>query len=241
MANRTLTVVTGGSRGIGAAICERLAADGHDLVVGFRENAAAAAEVVARITTTGGRATAAQVDTADPDSVERFFDAADAFGTVSGFVNNAAMSGPVGNLVDANIDEMHRALDVNLFGYLLCARRAIRSLSTGGAIVNISSAAATMGSPGVYVHYAASKAAIDAMTVGLAKELAPSGIRVNAVAPGVIWSEFHLDPERPAKLASTIPFGRSGQPTEIAGAVSWLLSDDASYTSGAVLRVAGGI
>jgi NAD(P)-dependent dehydrogenase (short-subunit alcohol dehydrogenase family) len=241
MSNTHLTVVTGGGRGIGAAICERLAAEGHDLVIGYREDATAAAAVVAMVTAAGRRATAVQVDTANPDSVEQFFLAADEFGTVTGFVNNAAVSGPVGNLADIDVAGMHRALDVNLFGYLVCARRAIHSLAAGGAIVNISSAAATMGSPGVYVHYAAAKAAVDAMTVGLAKELAASGIRVNAVAPGVIWSDFHLDPERPAKLAPTIPFGRSGQPAEIAGAVAWLLSDDASYTSGTVLRVAGGM
>ncbi|HEX3679085.1 MAG TPA: SDR family oxidoreductase [Galbitalea sp.] len=241
MAPAQLTVVTGGSRGIGAAICARLADDGHDLVVGYRENSAAADSVVGVATATGGRAIALQIDTASPESVEGFFRAADEFGSVTGFVNNAAVSGPVGNLADANVDELHRALDVNLYGYLLCARRAIGSLSSGGAIVNISSAAATMGSPGVYVHYAAAKAAVDAMTMGLAKELAPAGIRVNAVAPGIVWSEFHLDPERPAKLASTIPFGRSGQPAEIAGAVSWLLSEDASYASGTVVRVAGGL
>jgi NAD(P)-dependent dehydrogenase (short-subunit alcohol dehydrogenase family) len=241
MPNSPLTVVTGGSRGIGAAICDRLAAEGHDLVIGYRENSTAAASVVAAVNGMGRRAVAVQVDTANPDSVNDLFRAADDFGAVTGLVNNAAVSGPVGNLADADVDEMHRALEVNLFGYLLCARRAIRSLAAGGAIVNISSAAATSGSPGMYVHYAAAKAAVDAMTVGLAKELAASGIRVNAVAPGVIWSDFHLDPERPAKLASTIPFGRSGQPSEIAGAVAWLLSDDASYTSGTVLRVAGGM
>jgi NAD(P)-dependent dehydrogenase (short-subunit alcohol dehydrogenase family) len=130
---------------------------------------------------------------------------------------------------------------VNLLGYLLCARRAIRSLSKGGAIVNISSAAATVGSPGVYVHYAAAKAGIDALTVGLAKELALDGIRVNAVAPGIIRTDFHLDPERPDKLAGTIPVGRPGLPEEIAGAVSWLLSPDASYASGTIVRVAGGM
>ena len=241
MASTQLTVVTGGSRGIGAAICTRLADDGHDLVVGYRENSPAAQSVVNGQVAKGRRAIAVQVDTASPDSVEEFFRAAEGFGTVTGFVNNAAVSGPVGNLADADVDDLHRALDVNLYGYLLCARRAIRTLSANGAIVNISSAAATMGSPGVYVHYAAAKAAIDAMTVGLAKELAPLGIRVNAVAPGIIWSEFHLDPDRPAKLAPTIPFGHAGQPAEIAGAVSWLLSDDASYTSGAVIRVAGGL
>jgi NAD(P)-dependent dehydrogenase (short-subunit alcohol dehydrogenase family) len=241
MASTQLTVVTGGSRGIGAAICARLAEDGHDLVVGYRENSGAATSVVDRAMAGGRRAIAVQVDTANPDSVDEFFRTADDFGAVTGFVNNAAISGPVGNLVDADVEELHRALDINLFGYLLCARRAIRSLSAGDAIVNISSAAATMGSPGVYVHYAAAKAAIDAVTMGLAKELAPSGIRVNAVAPGIIWSEFHLDPERPAKLAPTIPFGRAGQPAEVAGAVSWLLSADASYASGTVIRVAGGL
>lgn len=241
MVRAQLTAVTGGGRGIGAAICTRLADDGHNLVVGYRENAGAANDVVEVVTARGRRAIAVQVDTARPESVESFFNTADEFGALTGFVNNAAISGPVGNLADADVDQMHHALDVNLYGYLLCARRAIRSLSAGGSIVNISSAAATMGSPGVYVHYAAAKAAIDAMTIGLAKELGSSHVRVNAVAPGVIWSEFHLDPDRPAKLAPTIPFGRSGQPVEIAAAVSWLMSEDASYTSGTVLRVAGGM
>jgi NAD(P)-dependent dehydrogenase (short-subunit alcohol dehydrogenase family) len=246
MAQQQVTVVTGGSRGIGAAICARLAADGHDLVIGYRENSTAAESVAQLARSAGRRAIAVRVDTAEPAAVDEFFDAADKFGAVTGFVNNAAMSGPVGNLADADVDQMRRALDVNLYGYLLCARRAIHSLtshslSSGGSIVNISSAATTMGSPGVYVHYAAAKAAVDTMTVGLAKELAPSGIRVNAVAPGIIWSDFHLDPDRPAKLAATIPFGHAGQPSDIAGAVSWLLSDDASYTSGAIIRVAGGM
>jgi NAD(P)-dependent dehydrogenase (short-subunit alcohol dehydrogenase family) len=133
-------------------------------------------------------------------------------------------------------------VDVNFVGYLLCARRAIRSMTAaGGAIVNMSSAAATLGSPGTYVHYAASKAAIDALTIGLAKELAPVGIRVNAVAPGIIRSDFHVDPDRPDKLASTIPIGRPGAPEEIAGAVAWLLSEDAAYASGTILRIAGGL
>ena len=239
--NEPLTVVTGGSRGIGAAICTRLAADGHSIVVGYRSRVDDAEAVAAQVRAAGRRALAVQVDTADPASVDRLFDQADSFGNVTGLVNNAAVSGPVGNLADADVDEMRAAIDVNFVGYLLCARRAIPSLDGGGAIVNISSAAATMGSPGVYVHYAASKAAVDALTWGLAKELAPQNIRVNAVAPGIIWSEFHLDPERPAKLAATIPFGRAGVPDDIAGAVSWLLSADASYASGTVIRVAGGL
>ncbi|MGW1111571.1 SDR family oxidoreductase [Streptomyces albidoflavus] len=237
-----LTVVTGGSRGIGAAVCARLAADGHDLVVGYRSDRAAAEAVAERVRAAGRRALAVAVDTADAASVDAFFDEAATLGTVTGLVNNAGMSGPVGRLADADPAGLSRALDVNVLGYLLCARRAVRDLaaSGGGALVNISSAAATLGSPGEYVHYAAAKAAVDTLTVGLAKEVAQDGIRVNCVAPGVIWTEFHADPERPAKQAPGIPLGRAGQPEEIAAAVSWLLTADASYTTGAVLRVAGG-
>ncbi|MCX5459705.1 SDR family NAD(P)-dependent oxidoreductase [Streptomyces sp. FT1] len=237
-----LTVVTGGSRGIGAAVCARLAADGHDLVVGYRSDRAAAEAVAERVCAAGRRALAVAVDTADAASVDALFDEAATLGTVTGLVNNAGMSGPVGRLADADPAGLSRALDVNVLGYLLCARRAVRDLaaSGGGALVNISSAAATLGSPGEYVHYAAAKAAVDTLTVGLAKEVAEDGIRVNCVAPGVIWTEFHADPERPAKQAPGIPLGRAGQPEEIAAAVSWLLTADASYTTGAVLRVAGG-
>ncbi|MGF0164064.1 SDR family NAD(P)-dependent oxidoreductase [Streptomyces koyangensis] len=237
-----LTVVTGGSRGIGAAVCARLAADGHDVVVGYRSGRAAAEAVAERVRAAGRRALAVAVDTADAASVDALFDEAATLGAVTGLVNNAGMSGPVGRLADADPAGLSRALDVNVLGYLLCARRAVRDLaaSGGGALVNISSAAATLGSPGEYVHYAAAKAAVDTLTVGLAKEVAEDGIRVNCVAPGVIWTEFHADPERPAKQAPGIPLGRAGQPEEIAAAVSWLLSADASYTTGAVLRVAGG-
>ncbi|MFP3116957.1 SDR family NAD(P)-dependent oxidoreductase [Streptomyces sp. Iso 434] len=237
-----LTVVTGGSRGIGAAVCARLAADGHDVVVGYRSDRAAAEAVAERVRAAGRRALAVAVDTADAASVDALFDEAATLGAVTGLVNNAGMSGPVGRLADADPAGLSRALDVNVLGYLLCARRAVRDLaaSGGGALVNISSAAATLGSPGEYVHYAAAKAAVDTLTVGLAKEVAEGGIRVNCVAPGVIWTEFHADPERPAKQAPGIPLGRAGQPEEIAAAVSWLLSADASYTTGAVLRVAGG-
>ncbi|MEU7373068.1 SDR family oxidoreductase [Streptomyces albidoflavus] len=237
-----LTVVTGGSRGIGAAVCARLAADGHDLVVGYRSGRDAAEAVAEQVRAAGRRALAVAVDTADAASVDALFDEAATLGTVTGLVNNAGMSGPVGRLADADPAGLSRALDVNLLGYLLCARRAVRDLSAsgGGALVNISSAAATLGSPGEYVHYAAAKAAVDTLTTGLAKEVAEDGIRVNCVAPGVIWTEFHADPERPAKQAPGIPLGRAGRPEEIAAAVSWLLSADASYTTGAVLRVAGG-
>ncbi|NYI04697.1 SDR family NAD(P)-dependent oxidoreductase [Allostreptomyces psammosilenae] len=238
-----LTVVTGGSRGIGAATCARLASDGHDVVIGYRSDASAAERVATTVREAGRRCLAVRVDTADEASVDQLFDAAAELGRVTGLVNNAGISGPNGRLADADAAGMRRALDVNVLGYLLCARRAVRDMtgSGGGAIVNVSSAAATLGSPGQYVHYAATKAAVDAMTVGLAKEVAADGIRVNCVAPGTIWTDFHQDPQRPGKVAATIPMGRAGQPEEIAGAISWLLSDDASFTTGAVLRVAGGL
>jgi NAD(P)-dependent dehydrogenase (short-subunit alcohol dehydrogenase family) len=238
-----ITVVTGGNRGIGAAICARLAADGHDLVLGYHSDAAAADAVAATVRAAGRRCVAVGVDTSEEAAVEHLFDAGAELGPVTGLVNNAGVSGPNGRLADADASGMRRALEVNVLGYLLCARRAVRSMSQtgGGAIVNISSAAATLGSPGQYVHYAAAKAAVDAMTVGLSKEVAADGIRVNCVAPGTIWTDFHEDPQRPAKVAAIVPMGRAGQPDEIAGAVSWLLSADASYATGTILRVAGGL
>ncbi|WPO69755.1 MULTISPECIES: SDR family oxidoreductase [unclassified Streptomyces] len=243
MQHHPVTVVTGGSRGIGAAVSVRLAEDGHDVAIGYRSDEAAAEKAAAAVRAAGRRCVTVRVDTADETDVDRLFDTAAAeLGPVTGLVNNAGVSGPVGPLAEADAEGMRRALEVNVLGYLLCARRAVRDLKAngGGAVVNISSAAATLGSPGEYVHYAAAKGAVDTMTVGLAKEVAADGIRVNAVAPGVIWTEFHADPERPAKLAAGIPMGRSGRPEEIAAAVSWLLSDDASYATGTVLRVAGG-
>ncbi|QEV65094.1 SDR family oxidoreductase [Streptomyces spectabilis] len=237
-------MITGGSRGIGAAVALRLAQDGHDIALGYRSDAEAAGKTADAVRATGRRCVTVALDTADERDVDRLFDTAAAeLGPVTGLVNNAGVSGPNGPLAEADAEGMRRALDVNVLGYLLCARRAVRDMTRtgGGAIVNISSAAATLGSPGQYVHYAATKAATDAMTVGLAKEVAGIGIRVNCVAPGIIWTEFHEDPQRPAKLADLIPMGRSGRPEEITGAVSWLLSDDASYATGAVLRVAGGM
>ncbi|MEV0122631.1 glucose 1-dehydrogenase [Streptomyces sp. NPDC050703] len=243
MEQTPVTVVTGGSRGIGAAVSARLAEDGHDVVIGYRSDEAAAEKAAAAVRAAGRRCVTVRADTAAEADVERLFDtAAERLGPVTGLVNNAGVSGPVGPLAEADAEGMRRALEVNVLGYLLCARRAVRDMTAngGGAIVNISSVAATLGSPGEYVHYAAAKGAVDTLTVGLSKEVAAHGIRVNAVAPGVIWTEFHADPQRPAKLASGIPMGRSGRPEEIAGAVSWLLSDDASYTTGTVLKVSGG-
>ncbi|MEU3433691.1 SDR family oxidoreductase [Streptomyces sp. NPDC006863] len=239
---RRVTVVTGGSRGIGASVCLRMAAEGHEVAVGYRSDAEAAREVVEKVRALGRSAIAVAVDTADAADVDRLFDTVAAqLGPVTGLVNNAGVSGPVGPLADADPDGMRQALEVNVLGYLLCARRAIGAMTAGGAIVNISSAAATLGSPGTYVHYAAAKAAVDAMTVGLSKEVAADGIRVNGVAPGTVWTDFHADPQRPAKVAALVPMGRAGRPEEIAGAVAWLLSDDASYATGTVMRIAGGM
>ncbi|MFG2334210.1 glucose 1-dehydrogenase [Streptomyces sp. NPDC048604] len=243
---RPVTVVTGGSRGIGAATCVRLATEGHDLVLGYVRDAAAAEDTAAAVRAAGARCVAVRADTSEEKDVDRLFDvAAGELGPVTGLVNNAGVTGPLTRFVDVSTEDLRRVLDVNLFGYLLCARRAARDMSAlgGGAIVNVSSAAATLGSPGEYVHYAATKAATDTLTVGLAKELGPDGIRVNGVAPGVVETEMHAamgDPDRPAKAAATIPLGRPGQPGEIAAAIAWLLSPDASYTTGTVLRVAGG-
>ncbi|MGW7457420.1 SDR family oxidoreductase [Streptomyces sp. NPDC054797] len=246
MSRRPVTVVTGGSRGIGAATCLRLAADGHDLALNYARDAAAAEAVAERVRATGVSCVTVRGDTSEESAVERLFDVAGAeLGTVTGLVNNAGVTGPLGRLADARTEDLRRVVEVNLLGYLLCCRRGARDMARagGGAIVNVSSAAATLGSPGDYVHYAATKAAADALTVGLSKELGPDGIRVNAVAPGIIETDMHAtmgDPGRPARAAAGIPLGRPGRPEEIAGAIAWLLSPDASYTTGTVLRVSGG-
>jgi NAD(P)-dependent dehydrogenase (short-subunit alcohol dehydrogenase family) len=242
VSGRPLTVVTGGSRGIGAAVCRRLAAEGHDVVVGYATAAEAADAVAADVRAAGGRCSTVQLDVADPVGVDALFDAAAELGEVTGLVNNAGIVGPTGRLVDVPVDELPRVYEVNVVGVLLCARRfALDAAGRGGAIVNLSSAAATLGSPGEYVHYAGAKAAVDTITIGLSKELAADGIRVNAVAPGIVWTEIHADPQRPAKLAGRIPMGRAGHPEEITGAIAWLLSPDASYATGTVVRVAGGL
>jgi NAD(P)-dependent dehydrogenase (short-subunit alcohol dehydrogenase family) len=239
---RPLTVVTGGGRGIGAAVCRRLASDGHDIVLAYRAASARAAETADAVREAGARCVAVEADVAEPDEVDALFAAAAELGTVTGLVNNAGITGPVGKLVDIAVDELPRVFAVNVVGVLLCARAAARLMSAagGGAIVNLSSGAATLGAPGEYVHYAASKAAVDAITIGLSKELGPDGIRVNAVAPGAIWTEIHEDPQRPARIGAQAPLGRAGEPDEVAAAVAWLLSSEASYTTGAILRVAGG-
>lgn len=238
-----LTVVTGGGRGIGAAISRRLAAQGHDVVIAYRRDRDAAEAVAEDVRRSGRRALTAPVEMTDPGSVAELFDRVEAFGPLTGLVNNAGAAAAVGPLETNDLETIRRDLEVNLFGVIACTQQAIGALrrAGGGAVVNISSVAASLGGPGMYVHYAAAKAGVEAFTVGLAKELAAENIRVNAVAPGTVWTDFHRDPERPAKIAATIPMGRAGRPEEIAGAVAWLLSDDASYATGTTLRISGGL
>jgi glucose 1-dehydrogenase len=249
MTNR-VTIVTGGGRGIGAATVLRLGSAGHDVVVNFRSNEQQAEKTADLVRATGRRAITVRGDTSNEADVERMFDIATSeLGPVTGLVNNAGVTGPLGALIDTTTENLRRVVDVNVIGYLLCCRRAARAMSTsrggaGGAIVNVSSGAATTGSPYEYVHYAAAKAAVDAMTIGLSKELGPDGIRVNAVSPGRIWTDIHADmgdAQRPAKIADIAPLRRAGQPEEIAAPIVWLLSDEASYTTGAIVRVAGGL
>ncbi|SFE49348.1 NAD(P)-dependent dehydrogenase, short-chain alcohol dehydrogenase family [Actinacidiphila alni] len=245
-----VTVVTGGGRGIGAAVALRLAAAGHDVGIGYERARDAAEEAAARVREAGVRCVTVQADTSDEAAVDTLFDTVkEQLGPVTGLVNNAGITGPLGRFTETPVAVMRRVVDVNVMGAILCARRAALEMSTryggaGGAIVNISSGGATLGSPGEYVHYAASKAAVDSLTVGLSKELAPDGVRVNSVQPGMVVTEIHAamgDPERPWRNPDRIPMRRPGEPEEIAHAVAWLLSPEASYTTGAVLRVTGGL
>lgn len=236
------TVVTGGGRGIGAAVCRRLARDGHDVVLAFLRDAAAADRVAEQVRGEGRRALVVQADTTDDAAVTALLRRAEDFAPITGLVTNAGSAQAIGRLEDNPMDLIRADIEVNLVGVLSCIGQAVPALrrAGGGAIVTISSAAAALGGAGMYVHYAAAKAGVEALTVGLSRELAEDGIRVNAVAPGIIATGFHHDPDRPAKLAPTVPLGRPGEPDEVAAAVSWLLSSDASYTTGTVLRVTGG-
>ena len=247
---RPITIVTGGGRGIGAATAVHLARGGHDVVVNYRRNQEAAEWVVREVETAGARAVAVQADVAVETDVERLFAiACDALGPVTGLVNNAGATLHLGDLAETPVAIIREVIDVNLTGVILCARRAAQVMSTGrggagGAIVNISSAAATIGSAHEYVHYAAAKAGVDALTLGLSKELATQGIRVNAVAPGIVRTDIHTDAGdagRADRLAGRVPIGRPGDAHEIAAAIVWLLGAEASYVTGAILRVAGGM
>jgi NAD(P)-dependent dehydrogenase (short-subunit alcohol dehydrogenase family) len=242
-------LVTGGSRGIGAAVSRLAARAGYLVAVNYATNADAARAVVNEIVAGGGDAFAVQADVgSEPDVIAMFAAVDSRFGRLDALVNNAGIVD-----VKARVDEMsaariERMMRVNVVGSMLCAREAVKRMSTryggkGGAIVNVSSAAAKLGSAGDFVDYAASKGAIDTFTIGLAREVAAEGIRVNAVRPGIVDTEMHASggqPGRPAALRPIIPMQREGQPEEIAHAILWLVSDEASYTTGALLDVSGG-
>lgn len=244
----TVVIVTGGSRGIGASVCCRLARLGHSVVVNYTANAAAAERVVNEITEEGGRAVAVRADVGSEADILSLFQAADDLGQLVGLVNNAGVVDKPSRVDEMSVDRLSRIFQINVIGSFLCAREGIKRMSTkhggaGGSIVNLGSAASKIGSPAQYVDYAASKGAIDTMTVGLALEVAGESIRVNAVRPGIIDTEIHASgalPDRVEKLQSSLPLKRAGTADEVADAVLWLMSDQSSYTTGAVVDVSDG-
>jgi NAD(P)-dependent dehydrogenase (short-subunit alcohol dehydrogenase family) len=238
----SVLVVTGGSSGIGAAICRMAAARGWAVCLSYSTSAADATKVAEDILAAGGRALAVQADAADEDATGRLFHAASGLGPITGVVINAGTTGPVSRIETMDAVALDRVLDLNVRGAYLALREATRTMA-GGSIVMISSVASRLGGPGEWVHYAASKGAVDSMTIGAAKELAPKGIRVNAVLPGLIETPIHAKaglPDRVATLGATVPMGRAGTADEVAKVALWLLSDEASYVTGALLPVSGG-
>jgi NAD(P)-dependent dehydrogenase (short-subunit alcohol dehydrogenase family) len=244
----TLTVVTGGTRGIGAATALRLAADGHDLVLGYLSDDDAAEATATAARERGVAAWLVAADLTTDQGVALLFGRAAELGTVTGLVNNAGATFHIGPLAETPPEVVRRTIEVNLTAAILCARAAVRLMSTGhggsgGVIVNVSSGAATLGAPNEYVQYAAAKAGLDALTTGLAIEVAGEGVRVVGVAPGIVDTTIHADagePDRVDRVGPLVPLGRAGEPAEVANAIAWLMSDQASYVTGTTLRVAGG-
>ena len=243
-----VVVITGGSRGIGRAAALAVAARGFRVVVGYASNQKAAGEVVSQIEAKNGKAVAVKCDVGVETDILALFKAADGFGTLGALVNNAGIVGPSIRVDEMSAERIQRMMAVNVTGSFLCAREAVKRMSTrhggkGGVIVNISSVAAKLGSPNTYVDYAASKGAIDSFTVGLGYEVANEGIRVAAIRPGLIDTEIHAsggEPDRAHRLAHVVPMKRIGTADEIANAIVWLISDEASYVTSAILDVSGG-
>lgn len=246
---RPVALVTGGSRGIGAATARRLAAAGYDVAIGYARHRDAAEAMVAEIEAAGGRGLAVAGDAGDPAAVVALFEAVDAaFGRLDLLVNNAGVTAPPGPLIEVEVADLERLFDVNILGAFVAAREAGRRMArsrggAGGVIVNLSSVAAKLGSPNEFVHYAASKGAIDVLTQALAVELGPEGVRVAGVAPGTILTDIHAShgqDDKPDRVAAATPLRRAGTAEEIAAAIVWLASEEASYVTGATLPVTGG-
>jgi NAD(P)-dependent dehydrogenase (short-subunit alcohol dehydrogenase family) len=244
-----VAVITGGSRGIGRATAIAAAKRGYKIVVGYASNQAAANEVVSIIERSNGKAVAAKCDVAEESEILSLFEAGDKLGTLGALVNNGGIVGKSGVRVDEmSVERIQRVMAINVTGNILCAREAVKRMSTkhggkGGVIVNLSSAAAKLGGANTYVDYAASKGAIDSFTIGLAQEVASEGIRVAAIRPGLIDTEIHAsggEPDRAHRLAHLVPMKRVGSAEEVANAIVWLMSDDASYVTSAILDVSGG-
>jgi len=243
-----VAIITGGSRGIGRATAIAAAARGFRVVVGYASNEKAANEVVAKIEAMNGKAIAVKCDVANEADILALFKAADKFGALGALVNNAGVVGTTSRVDDMSAERIQRIMAVNVTGSILCAREAVKRMSTkhggkGGVIINLSSVASKLGSPNTYVDYAASKGAIDSFTIGLGYEVAGEGIRVAAIRPGLIDTEIHAsggEPDRAHRLAHMVPIKRVGTAQEIANAIVWLMSEDASYVTSAILDVSGG-
>jgi len=243
-------IVTGGSRGIGAEICIQAAKAGFDVCINYSQNAERAEQVLQAVRAHGVRAMSVKADMGNEADILALFEAVDAgLGNLYGLINNAGITGKFCRVDELDYETLRQVMDVNVIGCLIASREAIKRMSTrhggtGGVIVNISSIASKLGSPGEYVHYAASKGAVDSMTIGMAKELAKENIRVNAILPGIVDTEIHAEggkPDRFEERGKTLPMGRGGQPEEIANAVLWLLDENNTFTSGACIPVAGAV